>query len=302
MIAIVANGGAGGLMFPARRKKGLVAAVEVGYEILKQGGSALDAVVEATVVLEDTPIFNAGFGSSPNIDGEVEMDASIMTSERECGAVAAIKNIKNPIRVARLVMEKTDHIILGGEGAYNFARKMGFPKFNCLTREKKRLLKLALAKVRKGRPNRYFPRLGKLLPLYDLHTVGVVAIDRKGRIAVTNSTGGINAKLPGRIGDTPVFGAGLYAGRYGGVTATGHGEEIIRLCMSKVCLDMMRRLPCQQAVDKTLSYAKRNRAECGLIGIDRQGRIGVGTNSKGMSWAAIRNHRLLTFSGTAPNF
>lgn len=297
MIAIVANGGAGGLMFPGRRKKGLVRAVKAGYELLRRGGRALDAAVEATVILEDTPVFNAGIGSSPNIDGVVEMDASVMTSDSSCGAVAVISDVRNPIRVARLVMEKTDHVILAGPGAVEFARRMGLPKFNCLTREKKRLLRLALARIRKGKPNRYFPRLAGLLPLYDSDTVGVVAIDQQGRIAVTNSTGGINAKLPGRIGDTPVFGAGLYSNQYGGVAATGHGEEIVRLCMSKYCLDLMQKHPAQGAVTLALGYALDNKVECGLIAIDRKGRIGVGTNSKGMSWASLRNGRLITFAG-----
>lgn len=295
MIAIVANGGAGGIGFAHRRKKGLIRAVEAGYKILRQGGSAFDAVVEATVILEDTPIFNAGIGSAPNIYGEVEMDASVMTSDMQCGAVAIIKDVKNPILVARAVMEKTDHIILGGKGACDFARRLGYPKFNCLTREKKRLLKLELARVKRGRKNRYFPKLKPLLKMYDLDTVGAVAIDGKGRIAVTNSTGGINAKLPGRIGDTPVFGAGLFANRYGGVATTGHGETIIRLCLAKVCADLMQRNPAQHAVDLALEFARRNKSQCGAIAIDRKGRIGVGTNTAGMSWAAIKNGHLAAF-------
>ncbi len=295
MIAIVADGGAGGISFARRREKGLVRAVTAGYEILKQGGSALDAVVEATVILEDTPIFNAGTGSAPNIYGEVEMDASLMTSDLRCGAVAAIKDVKNPILIARSVMEKTDHIILAGAGASDFARRMGFPRYNCLTQEKKRFLKLEIARIKKNKKNRYFPKLNQLLKIYEADTVGAVAIDHKGLIAVSNSTGGINGKLPGRVGDTPVFGAGLYTNRSGGVATTGHGEAIIRLCLAKVCVDLMERFSAQQAINKALKIARMHKAVCGAIGIDHKGRIGVGTNSEGMSWAYIKNGQLRTF-------
>ncbi len=295
MIAIVANGGAGGIPFATRRKKGLVKAVKFGYEIMQQGGSALDAAVEATVILENTTIFNAGLGSAPNIYGQVEMDASVMTSDLKCGAVAAIRDVKNPILIARAVLEKTDHIIIGGEGALGFARRLGFPKFNPLTREKKRLLKCVLAKVKTKKKNRYFPNLSELLRLYEQDTIGVIAIDHKGTIAVTNSTGGIVAKLPGRIGDTPVIGAGLYANKYGGVATTGHGEAIIRLCLAKHCVDLLPRFPAQQAIDIALEFAQKNRAHCGAIAIDRKGRIGIGTNTEGMSWAYIKNGRLVTF-------
>ncbi len=295
MIAIVANGGAGGIPFARRRKKGLVQAVEVGYEILKQGGSALDAVEEATVVLEDTPIFNAGTGSALTIDGRIEMDASLMTSDLKCGAVAAIRDVKNPIRIARLVMEQTDHVILGGASAVRFARKFGFAKFNLWTKEKRRLLKQAIKKMKQGLPNKYFPRHIQLLRIYELDTVGAVAIDKKGLIAVANSTGGITAKLPGRIGDTPVIGAGLYANKYGGAAATGHGEGIIRFCMSKVCVDLMRNNQAQRAVDIALQTSQKYKFVCGLIAIDRNGKIGIGIGPKGMSWAYIKDGKLKTF-------
>ena len=139
---IIANGGAGGISFPARRRQGLIRAVSIGYGILIQRGSSIDAVVEAVKILEDTPVFNAGTGSSFTFEGEVEMDAAIMTSERKFGAVGAITHVKNPIQTARFVMERTDHLLLCGENAVRFARYMHQPFYDPRTREKRRIWKM----------------------------------------------------------------------------------------------------------------------------------------------------------------
>lgn len=287
--AIIANGGAGGINYPQRRKKGLVKAVSVGYGVLRQGGSSLDAVEKAAMILEDTTVFNAGTGSYFNLVGEVEMDASIMTNKMEFGAVAAIRNVRYPIKVARLVMEKTDHLLLCGEGAIKFARLMGIKYYNPKTKEKKRLWR----KKRKDIKSAYFKRLKEIADLYG--TIGVVAIDKNGLISVTNSTGGISLNMPGRIGDTPTIGGGIYADKNGGVTTTGHGEEIMRHILAFRAVSLMARHPAQTAGKKAIDYATKFGCKCGLIGIDKKGRILCVNNTKAMSWCYIKNGKMKIF-------
>lgn len=288
-LVIIANGGAGGINFPQRRKNGLVRAVKTGYEILKRGGSSLDAVEKAAMILEDAPVFNAGTGSYLNLTGEVEMDASIMTSKLTFGAVAAIKNIRYPIKVARLVMEKTDHLFLCAQGAYDFARKMGLKKYNPVTREKLQLWQRKKKKIK----HTYFPHLKELAGLYG--TIGVVAIDHNGLISVANSTGGISLNLPGRVGDTPIIGGGVYANQYGAVTATGHGEEIMRLLLSFHSVSLMAHYPITTAAKKIIKYANEHKCRCGLIGINRRAEILNVHNTRAMSWCYIKNGKLVSF-------
>ncbi len=288
-LTIIAHGGAGGINYPARRKSGLVKAVHAGYDILKQGGSSLDAVTKATTILEDTTVFNAGTGSYLNLLGMVEMDASIMTSELKFGAVAAITEVKNPIKVARLVMERTDHLLLCGEGANKFARLMGFDSYNPETREKRRLWQ----RRRKRLKNRYFPKLEELAGIYG--TIGVVAIDKNGLISAANSTGGMNMNLPGRVGDTPIIGAGIYANKNGAVTATGHGEEIMRNLLCFRAVKLMARYPASLAGKKVIEYATRQGCRCGLIGINKTGAVLCVNNTKAMSWCYIKDGRLSSF-------
>ncbi|OGC39656.1 hypothetical protein A2Y85_03865 [candidate division WOR-3 bacterium RBG_13_43_14] len=286
---IIANGGAGGIGFANRRRQGLIKAVRVGYAMLRAGSSSLDAVERAVMILEDTPIFNAGTGSCLNLKGRAEMDASITTSDLRFGAVAAIENIRNPIRVARLIMEKTDHLLLGGAEAYRFARIMGIKHFNPITKEARRTWR---RRRRKLNP-KYFPKLENLIVRYG--TVGVVVIDQNGMIAVGTSTGGISLRLPGRIGDTPVIGGGFYANRYGGATATGHGEEIMRHLLSFRAVSFMARYSAPVAARKIIEYATNRGCRCGLVGIDRRGGILCVNNTQAMSWAYIKNGRLKVF-------
>jgi beta-aspartyl-peptidase (threonine type) len=286
---IIANGGAGGINFPHRRRQGLIKAVSVGYGILRQGGSSIDAVEKAAMILEDTTVFNAGTGAYLNLIGEVEMDASIMTSKLDFGAVAIIKNVQYPIKVARLVMEKTDHLLLCGEGAIKFARLMGMKNYNPETREKRRLWQ----RKREDLKSKYFPKLKELAKFYG--TIGIVAIDQQGLISVANSTGGINMRMPGRTGDTPIIGGGIYADENGGVTATGHGEEIMRLLLSFRAVKFMKRYSAQTAGRKIIAYATRHDCRCGLIGIDKKRRILCVNNTKAMSWCYIKRGRLKVF-------
>jgi len=206
---------------------------KVGLEILKKGGKAIDAVEEAIVLLEDDERLNAGTGSRMRINGRIQMDAAIMDSNLNCGAVAAIMNVKNPIRVARKVME-TPHIVIVGEDATNFARRMGFEYFDPTTKKSKESLEEAKKKIQRGD----LPKWAKKWKEMEWkETVGAVAIDSKGEFASGSSTGGTSFMLPGRVGDTPLIGCGIYAGKEGAVSVTGVGEEIIKRVLSKSIYD-----------------------------------------------------------------
>jgi beta-aspartyl-peptidase (threonine type) len=289
---IIANGGAGGISYPARRRSGLIKAVSTGYGVLAQGGSSIDAVVQAVKILEDTSVFNAGTGSSFNLEGEVEMDAAIMTSERKFGAVGAIKHVRNPIQVARFVMERTDHLLLCGDNAVRFARCMHQPHYDPRTPEKRRIWE----KRRQDLRSNHFSKLGDIADLYG--TVGVVAVDSEGLICVGTSTGGITLRLPGRVGDTPLPGTGTYADTCGGVSATGHGEEIMRNMIAFRSVSLMARYGARTVGRKIMEYATDNGCQCGLVGIDRRGDVVCVYNTQAMSWCYIKKGRLRIFSTT----
>ncbi len=288
-IAFIAHGGSGGIDHPHRRRTGLKKAVEAGYATIDQGGSSLDAVEKAAMMLEDATIFNAGTGSCLTLDGKVEMDASVMTSDLRFGAVGAISNVKNPICVARLVMERTDHLLLCGENATRFARLMSIRRHNPVTEEKKRIWK----RKRKKLKSKYFPRLPDLISYYG--TIGCVAIDRHGDISVATSSGGIFLKLPGRVADSSVLGAGTYADRNGGVSATGHGEEIMRLLLAFRCVRYLDRMGAEAAGRKALAEASKHGCRCGMVGIDKHGDVLCVHNTPGMSWYYMRNGAMRSF-------
>ncbi len=286
---IVCHGGAGGINYPERRRKGLIKATSIGYGILSQSGSSLDAVVEAVRILEDTPIFNAGTGSALNLMGVVEMDASIMTSDFRFGGVGAITNVKNPIKVARLVMERTDHLLLCGEGATKFARLMGMKYYDPKTKEKEHVWRRKWRSLQSP----YMRTLREMAELYG--TIGAVAIDKNGLISVGTSTGGMVMRLPGRVGDTPIIGAGTYADRNGGVSATGHGEEILRHMLAFHAVSLMARYPAQTAGKQVIDYATKYGCRCGLVGINKKGEILCVRNTKAMSWCSIKNGKMRMF-------
>ena len=217
---IIAHGGVGS---PAEAADGCIAAAAKGMEALEAGGSALDAVVEAVVLLEDMPRYNAGTGSRPRLNGICEMDAAVMTSDGGIGCVAMLRWVRNPILVARRVMEETPHVILAGDGALRFARDQGFGYHDPMTPH--RLERLERLKTRLREEGSPFLRYASGGPG---DTVGAVAMDSAGLFAAANSTGGVELMLPGRVGDSPVPGAGFFAGPAGAVATTGTGEEIIR--------------------------------------------------------------------------
>lgn len=283
MRVIVVHGGAGRWdreWLPAARK-GIEAAVRAGYNTLVKTRSALEAVLAAVRVMEDDVAFNCGRGSSLTIDGKIQMDAALMTSDGRFGAVAAIESVAHPIDVAYKVMTETSHLLIAGRGANRLARYWGFPPCNLMTRKSKE----RLARLRAKGYLAWMPEFARYL---DLDTVGAVALDAYGRLAAANSTGGYVGKLPGRVGDTPIYGAGTWADRHSAVTATGIGEEIIRQFLSKSVSELMRSLPVQQAVDSALKQCRR----VGLIALSRDGDIGIGFTTQNMPWAWIRNGEL----------
>ena len=260
---------------------GLSNALMKGWTLLEKGSIALDAVEETIVVLENDPTFDAGKGSILNTDGSVEMDASIMDGKRlEAGAVAALRNFPNPIRIARHVMVHTEHVLLAGEGCEAFALKEGFrpvPVEELLTsRELKRLENLIKDKKFKI-PHAFGEKHG---------TVGAVAIDQEGHVAAGTSTGGSPKKLPGRVGDSPLIGCGTYAeDGVGGVSCTGWGESIIKVVLAKEVADFMRsKGDAKAAADHGIDVlTRRMNGLAGIICLDARGGVGMAFNTPRMA-------------------
>jgi beta-aspartyl-peptidase (threonine type) len=293
---IVVHGGAG-TWHPERRSAGLEGvkkAAKTGFDILKGDGSAVDAVMEAVVVMENCSSFNAGYGSSLNIEKHVEMEASKKDGKTlEAGAVGLLKDIGNPIRLARIVMEKTDHIFIVGEGAeklagmFNVERREPFTELRMKYYEKQKnaLINGKFELTRLASLVKAYPRLFKL------ETVGAVALDKNGNVATATSTGGFPLKIPGRIGDSPLIGCGTYADNEAGAcSATGIGEVAIRLVLAKtVCGYIQNGESAQQAVEKAIKLVNRRIAatykSMGLIAVDAHGRIGAAHNSPNLCWA-----------------
>ncbi len=254
---------------------------EAGYEILRRGGSALDAVEEATVILEDDPRTNTGIGARRRVDGTVQMDAALMDSDMNIGAVAAIMNVRNPVHVARLVMS-SPHVLLVGDGATLFARRHGIPFFDPSNKESEEKWRDSLGKIEKGD----LPEWAKKWREHRFkETVGAVARDKNGEFAASSSTGGTSFMLPGRVGDSPIVGAGLYAGPRGAVTATGVGEDIIRVVLSKFVYDHIGSGgTAKKACDIGLGLFK-NTVPVGMIAVD--GKTWGESCNRDMAWAVL---------------
>jgi len=249
---------------------------------------AVDAVEEAVKILEDDPRLDAGTGSFPNLFGEIEMSASIMKDDLSCGGVAAIKNIKNPISVARGVMEQTRHVLLVGEGANLFAKLLGFEPYDPITELTVTTLRKAIQiaeKEDRSIYHYYLNRAREHLKELQLGTVGSVAIDNTRRKAAATSTGGIEMQLPGRVGDSPLIGLGTFAGEWGAVSMTGAGEGIIKLGLARKIADWMETMDAQSAMDRGMALAKKYDVVCGAIALSSREEIGIGHNGGRMSYA-----------------
>ena len=291
-ISLVVHGGAWNIpdAFVQPCHDGVKAATEAGWERLLKGASALDAVEHVVRLLEDDPNFDAGVGSRLNRDGKVEMDASIMEGGAlRAGAVAAIQDVRHAVSVARLVMDRTPHVMLAGEGARRFAEDAGAEL--CSTEE---LLvgheRERFDRVRAGETHLVQDEFG-MGSDGPMGTVGAVAMDSYGLLAAATSTGGVQDKLAGRVGDTPVIGAGTYAdNRNGAASATGWGEGILRMSLTKAAVDLMGtgRHP-RQAGLQALSMLDHVRGKAGLILLSPQGEPAAVFNTPRMSrgWATI---------------
>lgn len=295
MKVVIVQGGAGKWKREILKevKKGLFEAVLRGYKLLEEGYSAIDACEAAVVALEDNPIFNAGTGSVLTLDGKCEMDAAIMRGKTlEAGAVAGVTNIKNPIKLARKVMEETDHVLLAGEGAEKFAKFMGFEFYNPITEGRIKEWEKLKKKLLKGETSRW-PKIAKLLKKYPellTGTVGCVAMDEAGEIVAGTSTGGVFLKLFGRVGDTPMLGAGTYATFLGGASATGIGEGIMRTLLAKTVCDFIRAgLSAQKAAEAGIDFVHHTVGmDAGIIAIDSGGNLGHAYNTACMPIAYIK--------------
>jgi beta-aspartyl-peptidase (threonine type) len=285
--ALAIHGGAGTIppeqMTPAIEhdlRAGLQRSLEAGQAILQKGGSSLDAVTAAVQVLEDDPLFNAGRGAVFTSAGTHEMDAAIMDGETlAAGAVGCVQRVRNPINLARAVMEKSPHILLAGKGGEDFAHELGLELVEdkyFYTAQRWQ----ALERVRQAQANQH------ALSDQDRHgTVGAVALDRIGNLAAATSTGGNTNKWPGRIGDTPIFGAGTYANnKTCAVSATGDGEFFVRAVAAHDLSALMehRDMSLGEAAQTVLDKVEALGGTGGMIAIDRQGNIALPFNTNGM--------------------
>ncbi len=285
---IIVHGGAWGI--PDRlvdaNLNGVEESVKAGWKVLEAGGSALDAVVAAVNVLEDNSSFDAGIGSVLTEDRTVEMDALIMDgSTLDAGAVAGLKDVRYPIRLARKVMEETPHVMMIGEGANRLADEFGLER---ITQEELVTEEARLEFEEWSEKAEYGDSFGH-------DTVGSVALDRDGNIAAATSTGGVTGKKVGRVGDVPLIGSGGYAdNRVGGVSTTGHGESIMRVNLAKLVVTYMEMgMHIQEASEKALGYmAVRVNGTGGLIALDADGNIGHAFTTKRMVWASIKDGEL----------
>tara|TARA_X000000368_G_scaffold106233_2_gene82359 strand:+ start:2660 stop:3619 length:960 start_codon:yes stop_codon:yes gene_type:complete len=255
------------------------------YEIIKNGGSSLDAVEFAVSEFEDSPLFNAGRGSVYTFEEIQEMDASIMFGlDRSAGAVASVKTIKNPISLARKVLEETEHVLLVSDGAELFAKDIGEQIVDpSYFHSEKNLKRLRKAKNRISQNTLIQDRIG---------TVGAVALDKEGNIAAATSTGGMTNKMPGRVGDTPIIGSGTWAQNdVCGVSSTGHGEFFIKFQVAKEVCTRMEYLnqSLEQSSEDVIDELMKVGGSGGLIAIDKDANISTPFNTDGMIRGSITN-------------
>jgi beta-aspartyl-peptidase (threonine type) len=293
MFGIAIHGGAGTLpraQMTVERERayrdGLSAALEAGTHVLEGGGTSLDAVTRAVAQLEDNPLFNAGRGAVFTLDGRNELDAAIMDGRtRGAGAVCGVGHIKNPVELARAVMEHSDHVLLAGAGAEDFALTRGFTLMSreyFFTPERWSQLE----RIRSGDADL------SALTISHVGTVGAVALDRAGNLAAATSTGGMTGKRFNRIGDSPIIGAGTYAdNRSCAVSATGHGEIFIRAAVAHDIAARLRyggRSLARAVHEVVLEELPALQGEGGVIAIDTRGDIVLEFNSEGMFRASRR--------------
>jgi beta-aspartyl-peptidase (threonine type) len=310
--ALIVHGGAWDIPDEAvdACKSGCQRALAAGWSILARGGSALDAIEAAIIVLEDDPVFDAGYGSHLNLDGRVECDAIVMNGATlRAGAAATLQRVKNPIQLARKILENCPHMMLVAEGAERFAQEQGIQ----LCHPEKMISEAEREAWRKCREDKHAAEHHRG---HEAGTVGAVALDRQGNLFAATSTGGTCCKLPGRVGDSPLIGCGCYAdSEAGGVSCTGYGEAIMKIVMAKAATDLLRdnssaalassRLqntpppvsstsspsstsPADLAAREAVHLlVKRTRGTGGLILLDRDGNPGFAFNTPRMAYGYV---------------
>jgi beta-aspartyl-peptidase (threonine type) len=294
-LVLVIHGGAGVIerakMTPEKEagyRSGLSAALDAGYAVLERGGSSLDAVTAAVRTMEDDPQFNAGRGAVLNHEGDAELDAAIMDGNGpHAGAVAGVRHVKNPIELARLVMEKSPHVLLVADGAEEFALEQGVvlvPRSYFRTTARERELEEE-RRAEQGRAAAAPATRNDTAAAGSMGTVGAVALDRAGNLAAATSTGGLTNKMHGRVGDSPLIGAGTFANNEScAVSGTGQGEYYIRAVVAHdVCaLLEYRRQTLAAAVDEVMRKLQRSGGQGGIIALDRAGHVAMRFNTPGM--------------------
>ena len=287
--AIIVHGGAGTPMHedPAPYLAGTARAAEAGLRVLLAGGSALDAAQAATLVLEDDPTFNAGTGACLTSAGDCELDASCMDGTTlQAGGVASVKTVKNPILLARRVCDDTPHVLLAGPGADAFARECGIPVYpNTLFITPRALARFQELRARAEREGADSVRRG-------IGTVGAVAVDAHGHVAACTSTGGTPYKRPGRVGDTPIIGAGTYANdAEGAASSTGLGEAIVKVSMARAACFRIKEFGLSPLLAARFAVGllrERARGDGGIIVAGPDGRLGWALNTPRMARAFFR--------------
>ena len=292
--ALIVHGGAWDIPDEAvdACKEGCRHAFAAGWAILSAGGSALDAIEAAVIVLEDDPVFDAGYGSHLNLDGHVECDAIVMDGGTlRAGAAAGLRRVRNPIRAARAILEKCPHMMLAGEGAERFVKDHGVHL--CKPEELVSEAEWdAFLRCSKDKHAAIFHRG------HEQGTVGAVALDREGRLFAGTSTGGTCCKLPGRVGDSPLIGCGCYADwTSGAASCTGHGEAIMKIVMAKAAVDFLRRPGASRededsavtraAVDAVELLKERGHGTGGVILLDKAGNPGFAFNTPSMAYGYV---------------
>ena len=286
--AILIHGGAGRVkkeLWPSRIE-GLREAVLRGYEALSSKNDSIEAVVEAVAAMEDSGLFNAGRGSTISFKGTVEMDAAVMDWRSRFGAVGGVPNIRNPIRLARYVMEETPHRLIVGLEARNLAYRLGFKEYSMEELTGLRRIEEYLGRVR-DKPTSFYGKLFESGKKIFTDTVGAVAVDSQGRVAAAVSTGGLLFKYGGRVGDSAVLGAGIMANAICAAVATGIGEYIMDSLLSYRIVEYRRYMSLEAACRKAMGFLTRYRGmdTAGVICIDRFGNLGWMHNTEMMGRA-----------------
>lgn len=289
---IIVHGGAGNIPEDLHRESlyGCREAAQAGWDLLARGGTAVDAVEAAVRLLEDAPVFDAGRGSVLNASGDIEMDAIIMDGrDLNLGAVIAVKRVHHPVSLARIVMTASKHTMLAGEGAETFAREHGVPLRPSweliVNREAERWLSNRQSLLQADAVSE-----DRSSPIAQGDTVGAVALDVEGHLAAATSTGGTFNKHPGRVGDSPLVGCGAYVDdRSGAASATGDGEELMKIVISKVvCEHLDRGMTALEAAEAAIALlTERTVGQGGIIVLDRKGGIGIAHSTSYLAYACV---------------